>query len=242
MQKDFYYVVKPTKGNRWVVSDIHGCNLTFQKLIWDKLKLTKNDQLFLLGDYIDRGPDSKGILDTLLYLKKKNYPIFPLKGNHEQDLITYNYEEKRFLEWHLSKNNELNLLNKKGKVKNKYIKFINSLPLYYFTDNYIMVHAGFDTLNYPGSPYRNKAAMTQLRSTTYRSEWFKNKTIICGHTPVPLSYIKDQIFLEKKIINLDNGAVFKRKQKRIIDTTEIGNLCAFNLDTRKLIICPTIDF
>ncbi len=53
------FSMSPT-GQRWVISDIHGYAQTFQTLVREKIKLTRNDQLFLLGDYIDRGPDSVG--------------------------------------------------------------------------------------------------------------------------------------------------------------------------------------
>ena len=46
------------------VSDIHGCLKTFDNLL-DKLALTQLDELFILGDYVDRGPDSKGVIDRI---------------------------------------------------------------------------------------------------------------------------------------------------------------------------------
>ena len=57
------------------ISDIHGCNKTFQKLLFETLNLQKNDQLYLLGDYIDRGPDSKGVLDTIQNLITNGYYV-----------------------------------------------------------------------------------------------------------------------------------------------------------------------
>ncbi|MFT6129303.1 MAG: serine/threonine protein phosphatase 1 [Neolewinella sp.] len=49
---------------RYTISDIHGCLKTFRALL-DELKLDRNDELFLLGDYIDRGPDSQGVIDLI---------------------------------------------------------------------------------------------------------------------------------------------------------------------------------
>ena len=51
-----------------VIGDIHGCLKTFHKLIFDLLKIKKSDFVYLLGDYIDRGPNSKGVVDTILDL------------------------------------------------------------------------------------------------------------------------------------------------------------------------------
>jgi serine/threonine protein phosphatase 1 len=47
---------------RYAIADIHGCCKTFHALI-EKLQLKESDDLYLLGDYIDRGPDSKGVLE-----------------------------------------------------------------------------------------------------------------------------------------------------------------------------------
>jgi serine/threonine protein phosphatase 1 len=46
---------------RFAISDIHGCARTFGALL-NKINLSPVDELFLLGDFIDRGPDSKGVL------------------------------------------------------------------------------------------------------------------------------------------------------------------------------------
>lgn len=72
---------------RFAVGDVHGCSKTLRALVEEKICLTADDTLYLLGDYIDRGPDSKGVLDYLLGLWNSNYDIRPLRGNHEQLLL-----------------------------------------------------------------------------------------------------------------------------------------------------------
>lgn len=59
-------------SSRWIVTDVHGCAKTLQVLVERQLRLAKYDKLFLLGDYIDRGPDGKGVIDYLRHLQKKN--------------------------------------------------------------------------------------------------------------------------------------------------------------------------
>jgi serine/threonine protein phosphatase 1 len=66
----------------WAISDIHGCYRTFEALI-EKIGLCKEDELHLLGDYIDREPGSKEVLDLILKLKSENYHVHCLLGNHE---------------------------------------------------------------------------------------------------------------------------------------------------------------
>ena len=50
-------------SQRWIIPDIHGCTKTLSVLLENLLKVTKHDELYFLGDYIDRGPDGKGVID-----------------------------------------------------------------------------------------------------------------------------------------------------------------------------------
>jgi len=63
------------------IGDIHGC-LTALRLVLEAVQPGKDDVLVTLGDYVDRGPDTKGVLDTLLELEKTTQ-LKPLMGNHE---------------------------------------------------------------------------------------------------------------------------------------------------------------
>jgi len=55
-------------GNRHVILDIHGSAMTFKSLL-AKIDLSKNDALYILGGYIDRGLDSKGVIDLILWVR-----------------------------------------------------------------------------------------------------------------------------------------------------------------------------
>ena len=76
-------VEKQNGGRRIAIGDIHGCSKTFKLLIENEIQLNKNDQLFLLGDYIDKGKRSKEVLDYILHLIESGFSVFPLMGNHE---------------------------------------------------------------------------------------------------------------------------------------------------------------
>ena len=58
------------KNRLIAIGDIHGCYNNFFQLVNDRIKLTKNDQLVLLGDYIDRGDQSKDVIDFIFQLQK----------------------------------------------------------------------------------------------------------------------------------------------------------------------------
>ena len=71
----------------FAIGDIHGCSKTFKKLLLDKIKINKSDTIYCVGDYIDRGEDSKGVIDFILDLRAEGYTIHTLRGNHEQMLL-----------------------------------------------------------------------------------------------------------------------------------------------------------
>ncbi len=127
------------------ISDIHGCATTFTALL-EQIQFTKEDSLYLLGDYIDRGSDSKGVIDIILQLKSENYRVIALRGNHEQMLINDHTAETKW-RWHDM--GDETLLKSFG-LKNfkllsmSYIDFCNSLPYYHIDANFIAVHAGIN--------------------------------------------------------------------------------------------------
>ena len=69
------------------VSDIHGCLKTFKALVEEQVVLNPQDELYLLGDFIDRGPDSKGVLDYVMQLDEAGYQVHCLRGNHEDMML-----------------------------------------------------------------------------------------------------------------------------------------------------------
>src|SRR5215207_6899427 len=67
------------------VGDIHGCSRALDLLLAD-VNPHADDTVVTLGDYVDRGPDAKGVLDRLIDLHHTGR-LIPLRGNHEQMLV-----------------------------------------------------------------------------------------------------------------------------------------------------------
>lgn len=63
------------------IGDIHGCTIAFDTLL-TAVKLRPNDKIITLGDYVDRGPDSKGTIERLITLHEAGQ-LTALRGNHE---------------------------------------------------------------------------------------------------------------------------------------------------------------
>ena len=230
-------VISPSKGRKFVIPDIHGCYKTFVKLL-ERVKLKKEDQLFLLGDYIDRGPNSTGVIDLIIDLIAQGYEVYPLRGNHEQNFLSamkqYNYIMRMFYARRL---NCIDLLDRSHEIKPNYKKFMEHLPHYFELENYYLVHGGFDCTK---KPFSNTKAMLTIRNMTYCSNIFKGKSIVFGHNPHRLDVIENAIDTNSKLIPLDNGCVYT-KTKAIDNLEKMGNLLALNLDKRSLIIQPNID-
>jgi serine/threonine protein phosphatase 1 len=72
--------------NRYVIGDIHGGAQTLRALL-GRIGLRWKDRLHLLGDLIDRGPDSRGVMDTILTLCEAGFTVKPIRGNHEDMLL-----------------------------------------------------------------------------------------------------------------------------------------------------------
>jgi len=222
---------------RIAVGDIHGCSRTFRALIEEEINLSFEDEIYLLGDYVDRGPDSKGVLDYIFELIDSGYNVKPLKGNHEEDLLKYNQEEFRYLEWHLSKNHSLNLLDGEG-LQNKYADFFESLPYYYELEHCYIVHAGFNFSS--EDPFSDRDGMLVQRDFTYSEEHLKGKTVIHGHQPAYIDIIQERINKREKIIPLDNGVPYVKRHK-VYEHTQLGGLCGLDIDSYELYRCLNRD-
>ena len=234
---DFVRLNNGSTGKRYAIPDIHGCFKTFRHLVEEVIKLTISDQLFLLGDYVDRGPSSQEVLDYIMQLMDGGYQIFPLRGNHENDLLEYAKGESRFLSWQLNRYNYPDIVSN-GKLLDRYYLFLNSLPYYYELNDYFLVHAGFDFKS--EKPFENRTAMLWLKYFDPPEDQLNGKKVVHGHDPVSMNVIIDHIEKGRITIPLDNGVAFTGKHK-IYDTSQMGNLCAFNLDTHKLFAQKNID-
>lgn len=81
-------------GRTFAFGDIHGCHAQLLALL-EAIKPTANDTLIFLGDMIDRGKDSKGVLDTIMAYQKICHVIL-IQGNHEEMMLGAVHEKEYF--------------------------------------------------------------------------------------------------------------------------------------------------
>jgi len=234
----------------WVIPDIHGCAKTLRALIEDLIQPSKHDWLYFLGDYIDRGPSSKEVVDYVMFLQKEEYNIRTLLGNHEDYLIK-SYED----ELNLKSIMGIKQTNKKKKewlfhggkdtmksfgisdlkdFPKEYLEWMKSLEYYIELDNFYLVHAGFNFKL--KDPFEDKDSMLWIREYEIDKKKIGNKRIIHGHVPVSLEFIDLNIKNKSyQYIDLDNGCYMNKRDG-------FGNLVALELNSLEYKVQYNLDF
>lgn len=224
-------IVKTKKyKRRFVISDVHGCSNTLKKLI-EQINLQINDAVFFLGDYIDKGLHSSGVLDYIIELRKLNYNIFTLRGNHEQDFLdmSVNYDSDFFYSYMSRKNGGHKFFTKSKQIKPIYIDFFQNTHFYFELEDFFLVHAGF---KFFGNNFLNDtSSMLELRNWDFSDLKLTNgKRIIHGHDPTNYEIIVKAVQNKNLRIPLDNGCVYTKLHK-YYDYTKLGKLCCIELNS-----------
>ena len=175
-----------------VIGDIHGCNQQLRQLLF-QINLKPNDILVTLGDYIDRGPDSYGVIETLIDISK-HCTLIPLRGNHEELLLNSDKEKYQII-WcnngaaatlsSYSTNNQqfVHYKSVMDLIPDNHIEFLKNCKLYYEDDNNIFCHAGYN----PNLDLKDNSKQTLLwdhvKSNNLLQPHKSGKTAWLGHTP-----------------------------------------------------------
>ena len=228
-------ITTPTKGRQLVIPDIHGASDTLQALL-KQIGLTQADQLFLLGDYINRGPNNVGVLTQIFQLIENGFQVYPLRGNHEQIAIDSYHNRKSDLAKGLKiyiRRRPRGLVDEQGLLLSKYLDFFSSLPFYYELEDFYLSHAGFDFSS--EDPFLDFKQMIWIRDVELpNTQMTHGKRLVRGHVTQPLSSIQKNIQERAPIIHLDNGS-YKRSDP------EKGNLCCLDLTNEQLYIQQNIE-
>lgn len=220
----------------FIIGDIHGCNRTFQALL-EQLNLGEADQLILLGDYIDRGPDSKGVIDTIFSLREAGQEVLCLRGNHEQLLLDA-LEDAGDLEMWLINGGRQTMASfgadRPRDIPQAYIDFFKSTLLFHEAGTCLCVHGGLDF--FKPNPLEDARALLWARRwySDIDYNWLGNRIIVHGHTPTPIESIREQgkNLDQQRYLNLDNGCVYAGKASARDES--LGRLLGFCLESRRL--------
>lgn len=212
-------------GRLLAIGDIHG-EYDMLCSVLDKCNyIPEDDTLILIGDYIDRGLQSKKTVKKVKTLI--NSGAIALKGNHEQMAYKYARELK---EKKAPPTEKLYFSNGGRQTINNYSNidefiedtlWLNELPVYKKISNYIFVHAGLK----PGIELKNQRTedMLWIRNEFLMHDWAQdnciNETIVAGHTP-----FREIKYFSQSII-IDTGAG-KGGYLSLIDLTNNKTYCS----------------
>lgn len=166
------------------IGDIHGCSLALEAVL-KLIAPEPSDTIITLGDYVDRGPDSKGVVEQLLTLGETCEHV-PLIGNHEIMLLHAldNPAEVRF--W-LHCGGQATLDSYGGgpaDIPYQHLKFLSGCRKFHETAEHFFVHANYvHSLPLPEQP--DMALFWEHLQHTAPPRHVSGKTAIVGHTPQP---------------------------------------------------------
>ena len=218
--------------NLFAIGDIHGClsqltSLHKNILSYDKFD-PKNDLLIYLGDYIDRGKNSKEVIDQIIKLKNNKIKTINLLGNHDEFMIDFLFNKnnniKNWLNFgadstfrsygieiveFIKDGFEDNIIDKLREtafknIDKSHLDFFKNLEISFLTEKYFFVHAGID----PQKKLNEQTKEDYLwsRSDAFFDKEFKSeKIIVHGHTPV------EKTTSDPFRINIDSGCYFSGK-------------------------------
>lgn len=221
---------------RYAIGDIHGGAKTFRALL-EKINLRREDRVYLLGDYVDRGPNSKGVLDIILQLMESGFDVRPIRGNHDDMLLRNINDDHDEFSWNYMKGWGTAALQSFGisspkDLPERYKQFLQDLPYLLEDGIFIFVHAGLDMSKDDPVTQTAPDFMVWGNGGFISDNDIPGRKIVSGHKIRSVERIEASLTMPH--IQLDNGA-FSNQQP------ELGNLLALNLDTMQLTLQPWLD-
>ena len=162
------------------IGDVHGCCTALTELL-AALKPAKDDAVVMLGDLVNRGPDSKGVVDRLIKLEAE-CRLITIMGNHDE-IFLHSLEQAALDASKVSSGTGPTLASYGGSVLNvpaSHLDYFRRMVTHWETDDYIFVHATVD----PEVPLSEHASPL-LRWSRYEASQPRHcsgKVVICGHT------------------------------------------------------------
>jgi serine/threonine protein phosphatase 1 len=198
------------------IGDIHGCLEPLQQLVE---KLPADEELVFLGDYIDRGPRSAGVVQYLLALGKQR-PCRFLMGNHEHLMMTAVVEPEAIPHWLVNgggptlisygtSQREWQTAPDRRTFLGKHHAFYKNLALYWEDDDTIYVHAGID-VGISNMRSQEPEVLLWIRDKFFRNaERWSGKQVVFGHTPTRTMGLSGKtIFQSHQFFGIDTGCVY----------------------------------
>lgn len=216
------------------ISDIHGCVHELNELLIRMKYTPSRDRLILLGDYVDRGPDSRGTVERVMELVHQG--AIALRGNHDQRLVdlalhgdehtihkfmmhgglatTSSYLGEAVLpsEWTFGSEASIRKLESLRELLNgeyaEHIDFLRQLPLYAEDERHLYVHAGIHP-DYSG----NWREQPEHEFMYVKEPFWGNRTgltqrVLFGHTRAVELHGRSSVWFSSDKIGIDGGCAY----------------------------------
>lgn len=206
----------------YAIGDVHG-RLDLLSRLLDKIEADARETSLkplavFLGDYVDRGPESRGVLDALISGRPRGFELRFLKGNHEQAMLAFMDNPPANRPWlelgglqtivsyglpaALPSAGDDALADIAGALRRalpaSHLAFLKGLERYAIYGDYLFAHAGVD----PAKPLQSQTDtdLFWIRKRFLDAQGCYSHCVVHGHTPQPLAYI------DERRIGVDTGA------------------------------------
>lgn len=187
------------------IGDIHGCHVALTTLL-EQVAPRTDDRIIFLGDYIDRGPATREVIESLLELSSKCAPVF-LRGNHEVMILDAREDALKANLWQSYGGFEAlisygaNYNQDWAKIiPEAHWKFFDHTARWFETEDHIFVHAGLDA---DADMDEQPDWLLYWEPVDKLKPHESGKRIVCGHSPQRSGQILDLGFA----LCIDTGAV-----------------------------------
>ncbi|TWT52454.1 Serine/threonine-protein phosphatase 1 [Rubripirellula amarantea] len=169
------------------IGDVHGCLDALLALV-DFVGIRDDDVVVTLGDYVDRGPDTCGVLDWLIKFDQ-THGLVPLRGNHEIMMLEARNDDYGKVRWgkfggiqalESYEDREGNVTDLSDIPDSHWRFLLNRLLPYYETQSHIFVHASVDPSE-PMTEQSDHMLFWHQYSKSFPGH-VSGKTVVCGHT------------------------------------------------------------
>lgn len=133
------------EGRTIAVGDIHGC-LAALRAVLEAISPRSDDTIITLGDYVDRGPESRGVLDELIAIRSR-CRLIPLLGNHDEMFLEICSGQADLFDQWLPFGGDATVASYSGRVPEEvpkaHLEFLRACRSSYETQRHLFVHASY---------------------------------------------------------------------------------------------------